>query len=76
MNKFCFSCGAPLVMPEFKGPVADYCRHCVDEKGAVRPREAVRDGVAGWFLSWQPGIDHTAAQRANFYLKAMPEWAE
>jgi hypothetical protein len=77
MNKFCFSCGAPLGMPEFKGPVEDYCRHCVDERGDVRPREAVRAGVAEWFLSWQPGIDNkTAARRADFYLKAMPKWAE
>ena len=71
MNKFCFSCGAPLVMPEFKGPVADYCRHCVDEKGAVRPREAVRDGVAGWFLSWQPGSrPHHRRTESGFILES------
>ena len=77
MNKFCFSCGAPLSMPEFQGPAEDYCRHCVDEKGDVRPREAVRAGVVEWFLSWQPGIDNpTATRRADFYLKAMPKWAD
>ena len=77
MNKFCFSCGAPLGMPEFQGPAEDYCKHCVDEQGKVRPREAVQAGVVEWFMSWQPGIDRaTAANRADFYLKAMPKWAE
>ena len=33
MNKFCYSCGAPLSMPEFQGPVEDFCKHCVDEQG-------------------------------------------
>lgn len=77
MDKFCLSCGAPLCMPEFKGPKDDYCKYCVDEQGNFKSREEVQAGVAEWFLSWQPQIDRrTALRRADFYLKAMPKWAE
>jgi hypothetical protein len=76
MDKFCHSCAAPLAMPDFQGPAKDYCKYCTDEKGAVKPREAVLVGVAEWFLAWQPGVDReTAHQRAATYLKAMPHWA-
>jgi hypothetical protein len=77
MDKFCFSCGVPLAMPDFQGPAENYCKHCAPaDDGKVMPREAVQAGIAEWFLSWQPRIDReTALQRADAYLKAMPYWA-
>ncbi|WP_428608332.1 zinc ribbon domain-containing protein [Sedimenticola sp.] len=75
--KFCHSCAAPLENPQFKGPSESYCVYCTDDQGTLKPRQAVKEGVAGWFLEWQPGIDPQAAQaRAEHYLLAMPAWAE
>jgi hypothetical protein len=77
MDKFCHSCCAPLCMPELKGPAENYCKNCTDEKGNVHPRDYVTQGLAQWFLTWQPDIDQqTAVKRADIYLRAMPHWAE
>lgn len=77
MTEFCHSCAAPLSIPDFKGPAENYCKHCTDESGKLKSREEVQQGVAGWFMSWQPGIDpDTAARRAEIYLKSMPAWAD
>ena len=76
MTKFCHSCGCPTEMPEFKGPVENFCKHCVDESGKLHPREAVQQGVAQWFKMWMPDLDDAKAlARADHYLKAMPAWA-
>ena len=75
--KFCHSCAAPLAHPDFRGVAEYYCRYCTDERGEVKPREAVQAGIAHWLKMWQPGIDDaTAASRAEQYMKAMPHWAE
>jgi hypothetical protein len=75
--KFCYSCGAPLANPEFKGPAENYCKLCTDEGGNVRSRQEIQAGVAMWFKMWQPDIDdHIAMERASHYMKAMPHWAE
>lgn len=77
MDKFCFSCSAPLAAPEFKGPADDFCKNCTDEKGNLKPREEIRNGIAWWFKSWQPGLDDdTALARAEHFMKAMPAWTE
>jgi Putative zinc ribbon domain len=77
MSENCYSCGAPLAMPEFKGPAEDYCKHCSDEEGNLKSFEEVRMGTAFWLKSWQPDIDEQkAVERAGHYLKAMPAWAE
>jgi hypothetical protein len=77
MNKFCFSCAAPLAMPDFKGPAEDYCKYCTDEQGTLKSRSEVQMGVAQWFQQWQPNIGQDQAMsRAEQYLKAMPAWAE
>ena len=76
MDKYCYSCGAPLV-GEFKGKAENYCVHCTDGEGQLISREAVQRGMAGYLMSWQPDIDEaTAMKRAGFYMLAMPAWAE
>ena len=77
MDKFCFSCTAPLNMPEFKGPAENYCKHCTDENGNLKSREEIQKGLAQWFQSWQPNLDEKEAlERAAHFMRAMPAWAE
>lgn len=76
MNKFCYSCGAPLQMPDLKGPAENYCKFCTDESGALHPKEAVKQGVVQWLKSWQPNLtDDQAVIRAENFMRAMPAWA-
>ena len=73
MNRFCQSCGMPL--PD-KGSAA-YCQYCTDDKGKLKPREAVAEGIAAWLEQFSPNdgkVDFK--KRAESYLKAMPAWAE
>jgi hypothetical protein len=73
----CQSCAAPLDNPDLKGISEVYCKFCADEAGNLKSREEVAQGVAGWFMMWQKGIDMpTAMSRAEHYMKAMPAWAE
>lgn len=77
MDKFCYSCGAPLDIPGFQGPVENYCHYCTDEEGQLKPREQVLAAIARWLQSWQPDLDETQARvRADRYLTAMPAWAD
>ena len=77
MSTMCYSCAAPLESPEFKGPAADYCKYCTDESGNLKPRDAVKKGIAMWLKGWQPDIsDEIAQQRAEHYMQAMPTWAD
>ncbi len=77
MDKYCYSCSAPLEMSEFKGPAENYCKYCTDEKGNLKTREEIHKGIAGWLKTWQPEIDEETAQaRATHFMKAMPAWAE
>jgi hypothetical protein len=73
MNRFCQSCGMPL--PEAGNAV--YCQYCTDDKGNLKPREAVREGIAAWLEQFSPNpgkVDFR--KRADSYLNAMPAWAE
>ncbi|AFM26151.1 zinc ribbon domain-containing protein [Desulfomonile tiedjei] len=77
MDKFCYSCGAPLDMPDFKGISEDYCKFCIDEQGSIKPRDEIQAVVAEWLKTWQPNLnDKTALERAASYMKAMPAWAD
>ena len=77
MEKFCFSCGAPLSNADFKGPAEDYCVHCTDKSGNLKSREEIKNGMAYWFKMWQPGLSQEKALvRAEHYLLAMPAWAD
>lgn len=72
----CHSCTAPLE-GEYEGSSPIYCKYCVDEKGALKSRSAIREGLAGWFLSWQPAITkEVALARADRFMSALPAWAE
>jgi hypothetical protein len=75
--KFCFSCAAPLYLPDFQGPAENYCKHCTDDAGNLKPKNEIQMGVAEWFKVWQPDLTHEkAAARAEHYMKAMPAWAD
>jgi len=75
--EYCLSCGMPLNMPDVKGMAEGYCKHCTDEGGKLKSREEIKAGIAQWIKSWQSGIsDEQALDRAEHYMKAMPEWAE
>ncbi len=77
MNKFCYSCSAPLEMSEFKGPSENYCKYCTDEQGNLKSRDEIKTGIVEWLKTWQPGLDQEKAQvRAEYFMKAMPAWAE
>ncbi|MCK5146277.1 hypothetical protein KAR48_05945 [bacterium] len=77
MDKFCYSCGAPLGVPEFQGKAENYCIHCTDAEGTLKSREEIHQGVTGYLMSWQTDIDQpTASKRAEHYMKAMPAWAD
>lgn len=77
MNKFCYSCAAPLEIPEFKGPAENYCRNCTDAEGNLKSKTEVQIGLAWWLRSWQPDLsEEESLARAEHYMKAMPAWAE
>jgi len=74
--KMCLSCGAPL-SEEFAGPTETFCKYCTDADGNLKTREEVKQGIAFWLKEWQPNLsDDKALDRADFYMKAMPEWAD
>ncbi len=77
MDKFCHSCAAPLGVPEFKGSAENYCKYCTDDTGKLKSKETIQQGIAQWFKGWQPNLDEKKAlERASFYMKSMPAWAE
>jgi len=77
MDKFCLSCAASLNVPDFKGPAENYCKYCTDKAGNLKSKDAVQQGIAEWFKSWQPELDdQKALVRAADYMKAMPAWAK
>lgn len=77
MDKFCFSCGAPL-KEAFVNKASDkFCNYCADETGKLKDRKVIQEGIAGWLKGMDPSntvSDYMA--RADLYLKAMPAWAE
>lgn len=77
MEKYCLSCAAPLWSKDFKGPAEDYCKHCTDEGGQLKPFDDILLGTAQWLKNWQPDLDEEKAKdRATHYLRAMPAWAD
>lgn len=73
---FCHACTAPLDNPEFKGASDIYCKLCTDENGNLKPYEEIKKGITMWFLSWQGVSEEVASQRAEYFMKAMPAWAD
>lgn len=77
MDRMCYSCGAPLEHPDFKGESEIYCKYCVSPKGDLKPRKEILEGVAQWLREWQPNVSvELSLRRADHYLRAMPAWAE
>ena len=77
MDKYCFSCGAPL-NDMFASKAADkFCKYCSDENGKLHSRESVQQGIAGWLKTLDPAnTTSDYMKRADHYMKAMPAWAE
>jgi hypothetical protein len=73
---FCLSCGMPLGAPDAKDMSEQYCGHCTDDDGRVKSRDEIKKGIAMWIMSWQHVDEPTAMDRAEHYMKSMPEWAE
>ena len=77
MDKFCYSCSAPLGITQFKGPAENYCINCSDKKGTLKSKKDVQIGLAEWFKMWQPDLTSDKAMaRALYYMKALPAWAQ
>jgi hypothetical protein len=54
-----------------------YCKYCTDPNGHLLPKEQVKFGIAQFLILNQPGLEETKAiERAGYYMKAMPAWAE
>lgn len=74
--KYCQSCVIPLT-PDMTGLSDKYCKHCTDPDGTLKSREQVKAGITQFFLMVEPGISQEVAdKRAEFYMKAMPAWAQ
>lgn len=77
MSGWCQSCTAPLDNPAFKGSSDVYCKYCIDEKGNLKPREVVKQGIIQWFRGWHPNVtDEQLSDRAEHFMKAMPAWVD
>ena len=75
MNNFCHSCGMPLADKQHARK--NYCQYCADEAGHLYPRELVQKGIADWLQQFTPQDQPTDfMKRADYYMKAMPAWAE
>jgi len=77
MKNFCYSCGIPLTGEGEQQIRGNYCQYCADETGNLYPRELVQKGIADWLQQFTPQ-DQSAdfMKRADYYMKAMPAWAE
>lgn len=74
---FCLACTHPLEADEVKSEVEGYCKYCIDDEGNLKPYEAIKEGIAGWMMSWQPGVTpEVAAERAGHFMRALPAWAD
>lgn len=73
----CLSCMADLHDEHNAGVSDRYCRYCSDENGRLRPREEVHRILADWLgLMQKPITPEEALERASWYMKAMPAWAD
>jgi len=69
----CQSCGMPL---SDAAPGQMYCGHCSDEKGVLKPYEAVLEGtVRGYFMGMKQMPRAEAEKAAREHLARMPAWA-
>ena len=77
MDKFCFSCGAPLNEQFVNKSSEKFCKYCADENGKLKERKVVQEGIAGWLKSFDTtNTTSDYLKRADYYMKSMPAWAE
>ena len=68
----CQSCGMPLKDAQ---PGAMYCPYCIDEKGKLRPYEAILEGTTtNYFMAMQKMPRPEAEKAAKKHLATMPAW--
>jgi hypothetical protein len=75
VSEFCHACSAPL-SGDFKGPSGKYCKYCTDESGNLKPRAEILAGLTQWIQGWQAVSPDIARKRAEYFMKAMPAWAD
>jgi len=69
----CQSCGMPLAEAE---PGQMYCHYCTDDKGQLKPYEAILEGtIQGYFMGMQKMQRPEAEAAAKEHLAKMPAWA-
>ncbi|MBN2042111.1 MAG: hypothetical protein JW864_18900 [Spirochaetes bacterium] len=77
MNNYCSSCGMALAGEEGKDFRGNFCIYCSDENGKLYPKELVQKGIAEWLRSISPESGSADfMKRAEYYMKAMPSWAD
>jgi len=68
----CQSCGMPLADAK---PGQMYCNYCSDEKGVLKPYQAVFEGtVQGYFMAMKKLPRKEAEEAAKEHLAKMPAW--
>lgn len=69
----CQSCGMPMKEAE---PGQMYCGYCTDDKGQLKPYEAVLEGtIQGYFMGMQKMNRPEAEKAAVEHLSKMPAWS-
>ena len=78
-DKTCISCGMPLRTPDdypLKDTSKDFCLHCADERGDLKPYDEALIGMSA-FLRETQGLDETAAvSAARAMMARMPAWKD
>jgi Putative zinc ribbon domain len=73
----CGSCGMPFEKPEDHA-LADinnnFCRHCADDNGKLRPYDAVLESNVEYYIESQGLNREAAAKMAKEFLSQMPAW--
>lgn len=67
MTETCESCGMPIESGR-------YCRHCVDETGALQDFDTRFERMVGWRLRERGGTCEAAEQATAAYMATMPAW--
>ncbi len=69
----CQSCSMPLTNAK---PGAMYCDYCIDEKGKLKPYDAILEGcINGYFIPMQKMSRPDAEKAAREMLAKQPAWA-
>jgi hypothetical protein len=50
------------------------CIYCTDERGRLKTREQVRNGMVNFFMKAKKLDEESAAKFVDGYMKKMPAW--